>query len=884
MLYEEFNGLQNAFGKDFFKQKIKDEILKNLNPNFLIRDYQKEALGRFCFYLEEYQQRQKPIHLMFNMATGSGKTLIMAANMLYLYQKGYRYFIFFVRSTNIIDKTKDNFLNPISKKYLFADKIVLDGQEIKIKEVDNFEAVNSDDINVLFATTALLHSRLNFNRENVLTYEELEGKKIVLIADEAHNLMAETLGRHTQKEEEEKRTWQGTAHKILILSSENILLEFTATARLDYLEVLQEYNNKVIYRYDLKEYRLDGFSKDVRTVQINTRLIERVLAAVVISQYRRKIAEKHKIALKPVIMFKANRVTPPRVRTDLRGTNPRIIVSNEFKTIFHKTIAGLNTNTLKALETINDSTLRKAFQFFHDNKISYENLVQEIKIDFAPEKCLSVDEEKDLEKKQLLLNSLEDPSNEIRAVFATEKLNEGWDVLNLFDIVRLYNSRDARSNQPGPTTVQEAQLIGRGARYYPFTIGEFTDPFRRKFDNDITNELRIIEQLYYHSVTNPRYIQELENVLKREGIMPSHAVKRELKIKDEFKQKEIWTKGIIFINSRKKYLGEDVFGLRDIGIAFDYNAEWNKYLLSTREGLEKDVFSEEQTEITNIEIMGKEIALNDLGKHLVRCAINKFPEFRFSRLKRVFGNLKSISEFIEDNNYLGNTKIIIRGPKTQLEKITAKEKIRIVMFVLGKILQGLEKHKKEYIGERLFRAQRINKIFNDKILQLDVDSHRAENMYDFDFGVKEWFAQNEIWGTSEEESFLRFMDEIILKLKNEYDDIVLLRNEQFFKIYSFDEGLAFSPDFVLFLKAKKTGKDIIYQIFIEPKGDQFLDSNNSFEQSQEGWKQKFLTDIEKNYSIDLKIENKDFRLLGLPFYNESLRQIFEEAFKKRIMK
>ena len=53
-----------------------------------------------------------PLHLLFNMATGSGKTLIMAGLILYLYEKGYRNFLFFVNSTNIIEKTKDNFLNP----------------------------------------------------------------------------------------------------------------------------------------------------------------------------------------------------------------------------------------------------------------------------------------------------------------------------------------------------------------------------------------------------------------------------------------------------------------------------------------------------------------------------------------------------------------------------------------------------------------------------------------------------------------------------------------------------------------------------------------------------------------------------------------------------
>ena len=58
------------------------------------------------------------------MATGSGKTIIMAGLILYLYEKGYRNFLFLVNLENIINKTKDNFLNNQSTKYLFNDNIV----------------------------------------------------------------------------------------------------------------------------------------------------------------------------------------------------------------------------------------------------------------------------------------------------------------------------------------------------------------------------------------------------------------------------------------------------------------------------------------------------------------------------------------------------------------------------------------------------------------------------------------------------------------------------------------------------------------------------------------------------------------------------------------
>jgi type III restriction enzyme len=123
MLYQTFNSIKESFGPDYFTSRVADEIVQNLNPKFELREYQKEALGRFDFYFSEYQKRQWPAHLLFHMATGSGKTLIMAANILYLYKSGYRNFIFFVNSTNIIEKTKDNFLNPLSEKYLFAPKI-----------------------------------------------------------------------------------------------------------------------------------------------------------------------------------------------------------------------------------------------------------------------------------------------------------------------------------------------------------------------------------------------------------------------------------------------------------------------------------------------------------------------------------------------------------------------------------------------------------------------------------------------------------------------------------------------------------------------------------------------------------------------------------------
>ena len=78
-------------------------ITDNLNPTFELREYQKEAFARFLLcYENDYPGEGKSLHFLFNMATGSGKTLIMAGLILYLYAKGYCNFLFFVNSTNII--------------------------------------------------------------------------------------------------------------------------------------------------------------------------------------------------------------------------------------------------------------------------------------------------------------------------------------------------------------------------------------------------------------------------------------------------------------------------------------------------------------------------------------------------------------------------------------------------------------------------------------------------------------------------------------------------------------------------------------------------------------------------------------------------------------
>ncbi|MFR9547124.1 MAG: DEAD/DEAH box helicase family protein, partial [Rikenellaceae bacterium] len=92
--------LQDIIREEFGKRTIErtelpDYFATSLNPALKLRPYQEECFRYFLNYWENpFEGKEYLTQLMFHMATGSGKTLIMAGVMLYLYEKGYRNFLF----------------------------------------------------------------------------------------------------------------------------------------------------------------------------------------------------------------------------------------------------------------------------------------------------------------------------------------------------------------------------------------------------------------------------------------------------------------------------------------------------------------------------------------------------------------------------------------------------------------------------------------------------------------------------------------------------------------------------------------------------------------------------------------------------------------------
>lgn len=867
------NERMDVYSSDGMLFKLDMDILNSLNQSMEIRPYQKEAFRRFITYFEKQEIRRYPSQVLFHMATGSGKTYIMAGLILYLYKQGYRNFVFFVNSTNIIEKTKQNFLERLSSKYLFnRENVIIDGQIVSIKEVTNFQYVDETAINIIFTTTSKLHRDMNpmFIKENAPTLDDFEDKKIVLISDESHHLNVDTKNNKiSAMEEEENESWETTVTKIFNLNQMNVLLEFTATCDTDNPYIQAKYDDKLIFDYPLRKFRIDKYSKEVKVFQSDANNFDRTIKAIIINQYRLKLFQKYGILIKPVIMFKSKTIAE----------------SKKFYNEFQNKLKVLNGQYLKDLldKNSDESIIKKMIDYLENNNIAYESLVNELMMDFNDNHCVIVNNKEESEDKQIAVNTLEDQNNLYRAVFAVDKLNEGWDVLNLFDIVRLYDTRDAKNGKPGKTTISEAQLIGRGARYCPFKIDEIQDKYKRKYDDDLENELRICEELYYHSKYNPKYIQELGVALRETGIWSKDEKKPiALRLKKEFKDSDLYKNGLIFINERRKKQRSSIYSLPESSRTKIYN-------VSLPTGyIESSYAFEQEKALNNIKLINEQFRLVDLGKTVLLKAMRNFPIYEFRNLSKLLPNLKSLSHFINSKDYLGDIKVMVRGLPNDISKLSPNNKLYICTKVLSEISEVISSIIIEYEGSEEFIPRLIKETFKSKLMNLtDIKDEVGgigvpqselplNNKLYLNLPDCSWYGYEDNYGTTEEKRLVVYLDSMINKLSKRFDPIVLLRNERFIKLFSFDDGQPFEPDYILFLQEKAAGKIIYYQLFIEPKGSNLIQNDL--------WKENFLLQIKSRWKVNnLFWENSEIRIWGLPFYNHEFRNTqFNQAVEELI--
>ena len=826
-------------------KEITNFLKQGLSKRIELREYQKEAFENFITYFEnEKLNKNKQIHTLFHMATGSGKTVIMAGFILYLYEKGYRNFLFFVNQTNILEKTKDNFVNILSSKYLFDEDLNYFGEKVKINTVDNFQrnVFENNNINICFTTIQKLHDLFkNKEKENAMTKNDFESNKVVFISDESHHINTFTK-KKTKEEKEIQKSWETSIMNAFYSNKNSILLEFTATADLKDKNVEEKYRDKIIYNYPLKNFRESGYTKDFVNFSINTDTWKRTLIALILSEYRRFLFSDCGQNIKPVIMLKSKVIKESR----------------SFYNEFFEKINKLDSSDFENLPK-EDKYLKKALDYFRDkdkNK-TFEFLKESIRDSFVEEKAIIINGNEDNNvEKQLLLNSLEDKKNNKRIIFAVDMLNEGWDVLNLFDIVRLYDTRSSASY-----TIKEAQLIGRGARYCPFLVNEEQKKFKRKYDFDLDNKYRILETMLFHSIDDSIYISELKKALIEIGLQEKDMIERKYILKDEFKNTDFYNHGYVFSNSRIEKTRENIYEIEE---DLKYKVFYPK-IKNKNAKIENLIGNKNEKISDDIEI--KKIKLSEIDYNILSGSAIYFNELKFNILKEKYPNLKSLKEFLSGENYLGNVAIEFKYAKGS--EITGKDIYReLKQEVFPVICKHINEIKTEYEGREEFKPYEIKNVIKDKTIYLSSVNNEGKgesqietsnNELKLDLSMENWYVYNDNYGTTEEKKFVKyFKNEIKPKLDEKNFEYYVIRNERFSELalYSFDKGERFEPDYLLLIKNKNNdNKSEEYQIYAEPKGEQLL--------LVDKWKEDFLIKIEEKQ----KTMKNNHKIIGLPFFN-----------------
>lgn len=880
-LYDEAKALDESLFNEQNAWTTPNYIAENMIHTF--RYYQSSAL-RFYHYTQsnkEFQFRNIN-HVLFNMATGSGKTDLMAGLMLYLFQEyGYQNFLFLVNTNGVLNKTIDNLTNKTSNKYLYKEQIEIFGNRIDIQKVNAFPKHQSKNtIYLKLATVQSVVSDIYTQKENTMGKEDYAKHKVVILGDEAHHYSATT-----KTEKETEQSWEKAISTILNARDDNRLIEFTATLDLDNKNIYQKYKDKVLYRYELDRFIQDKYSKNVKRIQSSNTDIENMMNVVLLSEYRRRYAlEQYGAYIKPVIMFKSQRIE----------------ASNEANEKFNDMINTLTVDTLRVfltrkeqIETEEESeTLALAYAYFREKDERLNDIVRDIKREFVSSRIINANDTDRmglLEKGQYeALNSLESPTNLYRVIFAVAKLTEGWDVLNLYDIVRL--SDDPKAKGTKATTMSEAQLIGRGARYYPFLL-EGKRAFKRRFEDDSKDSLTL-ETIHYHTINEPQYLKNLVESLTEMNI-PTGADERnpllDVKVKGSFKQTDVWKFGKVYYNET-------------VEVSDNYYDSLIKYGVDNKKDIIVPyIFSSQELEYKDRDVTADYANVHNIAvifdKRYLNKVMNRISFYQFHNLKKYIPLLQSKEQFLcEDWLNIYNRTVYATVPRSMTSNdLRPNEKLYILekyfLDVAKKIKAGYSKQRgtgkfigypiKEYISNY---RKRVPSYDTSRLL---IDSN-PQNVQRFEI-KEDYFVYDSAIINQTEKQLIDRIAERINELKKEYSDVYLIRMDENMhresaknrklKLHQFGyeheeirlEG--FQPDFILYLK----NADFFVQIFIEPKGRNI---------EEEQWKEDLLLYINENEAeIIFEDETKDVKIKGVKFYTmnderNTIKQIGEIALGK----
>lgn len=845
--------------------ELPDDIHNSLVHN--LRPYQKMAL--FYYHLSQEAEAFKHdniSHVLFHMATGSGKTDLMAALILYLYKyQGYQRFVFTVNSNSILKKTYDNLIDTTSTKYLFSDSIEIDGKRVKIEFVNRFHTHQHPNvIYIKMGNIQSLQSELKTVREGRMRLTEYENEKLVILGDEAHHYSRKT--KLNTSEIKDENTWEEVIDSILGTNKNNKLLEFTATIDLDTDDgIYDKYTKKIAYQYSLDKFILGGYSKLIRRIESNNNDLENMINAVLVSEYRRLHAlENHNVIIKPVIMFKSQQVDDSKQAHDT--------FNNMINSLSPTNLIQFVKSNRNLMDHDSSELLRWTYDYYINNENNLYTIISDIKENFGPNRLINVND-KDRGRTQMLdlgqyeiLNSLESPDNTFRAVFAVAKLTEGWDVLNLYDIIRI---SDSVTNKTKSYTNSEAQLIGRGARYNPFKMDGKTS-YKRRFEDESQDSI-ILETLHYHTINESSYIQTLLESFELYNIPTGPDRKpepQEMTVKSAFKKTNAYKHGALYYNEtvdipNSYYESLDMYGIPKQDFTYPLRQ-------LSRESNYKELAS-------NSEIKQLEMKFEPL---IVEKALNSLDFYRFNKMKEYLPNVTSRQDFLSLKWLdIWNKRIYVLVPRKQTS-LNVMEKLEATKAYLFYIERQIKKGYQKKRGTNRFIGYPIKDYITDykkRPRNFDTMIKIQENAQLRDMTDNKHFVYQKTIINDLELELVDKLHALANDLSKNYDEIYIIRMDENMhrgsdkgnelKLHQSDKNSSeyrlegFQPDFIFWVG----NSQYHYQIFIEPKGEQLF--------HQDKWKEDVLNYINENEGELIFVdETESVFIRGVKFYLKNDRQ------------
>ena len=451
----------------------------------------------------------------FEMATGSGKTMLMGAACYYLFRKfGINNFLIIAPSSiDIYQKTIRNFqkgtFETIWSESTDFDFNLITGDDYQTpsmffdpgKEVNVF-IFNIDKFgaNATNSTKRWEASVWKDAAGNTISIQDfLKEKHLAIITDEAH---------HAQSPK---------ARKIISGFLPELVLEFTATA-VEQNKNQEKANQSIIYKYDIRRFLEDGHGKLVRAVALDNEEKKKKTKA--------GFSESEKLKLVTLLLIHLIKKRAMLKDQSCKGLKPIAFIKVKNDTEFTRKVYDYVRDELHGdLDNI-QIILEKAAQqdleitnlirelYKKDFRSNLDKLRQEIQASCA--NSLFYHGKSTQEEKKLFDNIRK---NHIELVVYMQKLDEGIDLPNIYSMA-VINDTDTEFR----TSVK--QIIGRGVRLNKNV---------REYDDSKDILLTQAEKLHIVSDRGANFEDVILSIQKEFGLTEKY-------LSSEQPKKQIWNK------------------------------------------------------------------------------------------------------------------------------------------------------------------------------------------------------------------------------------------------------------------------------------------------------------------------------------------------------